>query len=336
MARVSGIDGSGLNLPKGSKQLLKAFPPPSNQKGPCKRPQALLVGLVDLWAGVCRGVQIMTLKQGELAGAKALISQLGPRDLLLGDRNFPHYEIMSRIRAAGAHFLMRMSTRYLLDSKHERTYLGPDEWLVTLKKSNRLAKLYPEMPETMTVRILRYQLVGYQVSYLITSLLDHEAYPYKELVALYHERWQHETRHNEWKHALKMSNLRSKSEDGIRKEVFAQLTLNNAIRWVMSDAAKPPVRPVDLKFLDSKRLTVTAAARMASASPHELPAWYESLTLQVAKLRILVRPNRSYPRRRSNTVGRLKGNGRRAQPAKLPPPGSDPPTVTLAQSETVA
>ena len=80
------------------------------------------------------------------------------------------------------------------------------------------------------VRILQYQRPGFRTSWLITSLLDPAELPYEELVGLYHQRWRQETFHREWKHTLQLANLRSHSPSGICKEVFVQLTLNNAVR----------------------------------------------------------------------------------------------------------
>ena len=84
--------------------------------------------------------------------------------------------------------------------------------------------------------MIRYQRKGFRPSHLITSLLDVAAYPHAELENLYHERWRHETIHREWKYTLAMSNLRSLTPKGIRKEIYVQLTINNALRWIMVEA----------------------------------------------------------------------------------------------------
>jgi hypothetical protein len=321
--RLHGIDGTELGLPGGAKKLLEAFPPPSNQHGTSTHPQALLVGLVDLFGGICRRFELVSLKVGEQAAAKAIVSHLGPGDLLLGDKNFPKYEILARIRQRGAHFLMRLRKGDFVGEPYPRTYLtNPKEWLITLKISSELKKECPDLPTTLRVRILQYQLPGFEPSYLITSLLDAKRYPYEEIVTLYHDRWRHETRHDEWKNTLQISNLRSKSPEGILKEVFVQLTLNNVLRWMMADATPPPGQPVDLKFRACKRLVMAEISRMAQAPLSDLLPWYESLKLEIAQRRILVRPGRSYPRRKNEAQGRNKGHGKIIPPAKLqvPPP----------------
>jgi hypothetical protein len=171
----------------------------------------------------------------------------------------------------------------------------------------------------MTVRILEYQIPGFRPSWLITSLLDTEAFPYEEIVPCYHERWRQETHHREWKYTFDLNNLRSHSKEGILKEVFVQLNLNNAVRWITAEAAGTACRPVDLKFLEAKRLIVASIPGMAAAPIAVLPAFYQALLAEIARQKILVRPGRRYPRRFDNGP-RNKGNGKFALPAAITTP----------------
>lgn len=151
----------------------------------------------------------------------------------------------------------------------------------------------------------------------------HVAYPYEELTAMYHERWRQETMHREWEYTLQMSNLRSKTCTGIYKEVLVHLTLNNVVRRIMAEAsADKDLRPVDLSFLEAKRLIMTAADVMAAAKTECLPRLYRQLLPDLARETILVRPGRSYPRRHDGKP-RNKGHGEYAKPAKLPSDGDN-------------
>ena len=139
----------------------------------------------------------------------------------------------------------------------------------------------------------------------------------------YHERWRQETAHRTWKYTLELCNLRSHSVEGIHKEVLVHLTLNNAICWVLADAAEkgskpgePALRPVDLRFLEAKRLILAAVPVMALAPADQLPCLYQQLLEDIAHEPILVRPGRNYPRRFDHKA-RNKGHGVQAKPAKL-------------------
>jgi hypothetical protein len=238
--------------------------------------------------------------------------------LVLSDRNFPDMATFAAGLSCGAHFLTHMPcNRFLKLSRTPTPSRRAEEWYVLLELSRQLRQQYPQLGPQIQARILQYQVPGFRTSWFITSLLDPAEFPYEELVSLYHERWRQETFHREWKHSLQLSNLRSQSAQGLLKEVLVQLTLNNAIRWVMAEAAPPPLGPVNLRFLETKRLILASVGAMTSAPVALLPELYRKLLQAIARERIVVRPGRNYPRE-WDAKGRPKGHGKTAAPAKLP------------------
>lgn len=314
--RLWGVDGTIVDLP-GCPHLRETFGTPSNGRATSKIPQGLLVGLVGLWNGLCRDFVLVPLKKGEQRCATLLARCLGPSDLLAMDRNFATYKMIANLCRRGIKFLIRLpETRF---HKCNRIYAHagrPDEWHISLRFPAALQKLCQWLPETLTLRVVKYQLHGFRPSRLVTSLLDTEKYPYDEVVSLYHDRWKQETFHREWKHTLQISNLRSKSKNGILKEVHVQLTLNNVIRWMQAEAAPSGKRPVDLQFMNTKRLILSFIPAMAVVSSRELPTMYRQLLDAIASKVILVRPGRSYPRQYDKR-SRGKGNGIYVKPARL-------------------
>ena len=314
--RLLGIDGMKLSLPP-SAALRKVFPPAANHLGSAKKPQALLVGLVGLWDGLCRDFKLVSSKLSEQRCARKLLRRLGPNDLLLCDKNFADYHTLAAVLRQGGDYLF-----HLPDNRfHKLPRLSPrsgcrEEWYVTLRLPIPLRQKHPELPTEFTARVIRYQRKGFRPSHLITSLLDVTLYPYVDLVTLYHERWRHETLHREWKYTLSLSNLRSQSPPGIGKEIYVQLTINNALRWMMAEAVGPRSRPVDIQFLETKRLVYAYLPAMASAPTLSLPFLYQQLLKEISQKKICVRPGRSYPRKYDG-VPRYKGNGKYIQPAKM-------------------
>ena len=317
--RLLGIDGMKLTLPS-SPSLRRAYAPASNGHGSVKAPQALLVGLVGLWDGFCHGFRLVSSKGSEPACARRLIRTLRANDLLMCDRNFVGYLVLAEVLRQQAHFLFHLPSNRYLGLPRTKTASGrPDEWYVTIRMPKGLPQRHPSLPERLEVRILQYQRKGFRVSWLITSLLDTELYPYEQLVDLYHERWRQETMHREWKYTLALSNLRSKNARGIVKEVYVQLILNNVTRLIMCEAAGSTCRPVDLQFLETKRLLLAHVPVMATAPPDLLPYLYRSLLVEIRRQVIVVRPGRRYPRAH-DTKPRNKGSGILVLPAKLPEP----------------
>lgn len=317
--RLRTIDGSLIDLPAGAKKLLKEFCPGENKLGPGKHPQALLVGLLDVWSGVVHAFSLGSSKVGEVESAQAVLPSLGSEDLLMGDRNFACLPMFCGVLKRGSQFVMRLASNRFQGEGYSRTRLGPNEWLTTLKLNKFLRDKYPDLPERITVRIIRYQIPGYRPAYLITSLLDPRQFSWTDLVKLYHERWRQETAHREWKHTLQLSNIRSKSPEQVRKEVYVQLILNNTIRWLMAEAGDEKVSPVDLSFIQAKRLAEAASKRMAVVtSAKDTLTIYRQLLREIRREEIVIRPGRHFARRKNETKGRNKGNGTIALSSKLP------------------
>ena len=313
--RLLGIDGMDVELPA-DPHLRRIFPTPGNQHGAAGRPQGRLVGLVGLWDGVCYAFRWTGLTVSEQYAARQLLGRLGPADLLLADRNFPDLATFAAILRRGADFLFHLPSSRFLNKARTPTPTGrSDEWYASLSLSKTLREQHPELGPALRVRILQYERPGFRTSWLITSLLDTQVFSRDELVDLYHQRWHQETFHREWKYTLQLCNLRSHTATGLLKEVLVQLTLNNAIRWIMTEATGDDGRPVELQFLSAKRLILASLPAMTAGPVWALPMLYQELLRQIRRHRILVRPGRTYPRRWDDRV-RPKGHGRVAQPAR--------------------
>jgi hypothetical protein len=92
---------------------------------------------------------------------------------------------------------------------------------------------------------------------LVTTILDPEKAPARELAALYHERWEIETALDELKSHLRGSRivLRSKTPDLVRQEFYGFMMAHFAIRGLMHEAAlKANEDPDRLCFLHAVRV----------------------------------------------------------------------------------
>jgi len=74
--------------------------------------------------------------------------------------------------------------------------------------------------------------------WLVTSLLDQTKYPASGIARLYAGRWRIETAFRELKVACGADVLRSKTPEGIRKEIAARVIAVNLVRTIMIDAAR--------------------------------------------------------------------------------------------------
>ena len=121
-----------------------------------------------------------------------LLRHLTAKMLLLWDRGFFSYALWEELTSRGVKILARVKSNLTLEPIRD------------LADGSYLAKIYPSPCDRqadrdgIVVRVIRYTLddpqrVGHgEVHVLITSLLDEDIYPAKELIMLYHERWEQE------------------------------------------------------------------------------------------------------------------------------------------------
>lgn len=170
-----------------------------------------------------------------------------------------------------------------------------------LNVSREARKVDPSLPTTWTIRAIEYRRRGFKPQILLTSLVDHRAYPAKEIVALYHERWEIELGYNEVKtHMLEREEtLRSKTPSNVNQELWAVALVYNLVRLEMeriaAEAQLPPNRisfKMALHLIQDEWMWLSA-----SNSPGAIPKHLRQLRENV--LRYVLperRSERSYPR----------------------------------------
>ena len=143
--------------------------------------------------------------------------------------------------------------------------------------------------------------VGHARSTILTSLVGADAYPAKELVELYHERWETEVGYDEIKtHMLdRQETLRSKTPEGVRQELWGLALAYNLVRVEMERAEEAKDPPTRISFVTSVGMITRALLDCPGprTTPGSIPKllWFmrEDLKRLVLPPR---RPERAYPR----------------------------------------
>jgi hypothetical protein len=105
---------------------------------------------------------------------------------------------------------------------------------------------------------------------LITTILDPDHAPARELAALYHERWEIETALDELKTHLRGARivLRSKTPDLVRQEFYGLILAHFAVRGLMHEAAlQADEDPDRLSFVHAVRVVRRKLAVFAALPP---------------------------------------------------------------------
>lgn len=247
--RLVTLDGSTLDVAD-EKANEEEFGRPGSNRGKSAFPQIRLVSLVENGTHVLFGARMGAQSSGETTLAQEMTGELGAGQLCLADRNFFSYKLWNAARAGGADLLWRVTSKLKLTVEQP---LQDGSYLSSIYRRRRTNRV--------RVRVIQYRLEGVEGSEpryrLITTVLDPDQGPARELAALYHERWEIETAFDELKTHLRGARivLRSKTPDLVRQEFYGFLMAHFAVRGLMHEAALKADEDTDqLSFLHAVRV----------------------------------------------------------------------------------
>lgn len=277
------LDGSGFSMPD-TPALRARFGQPGGQAEGCGFPVAHLMVRFDAATGLLLRAAALPLRSHDLAGVPAMHADLRQGDVLVGDRAFGSYAHLALCRQRGVHGVFRAHQKQIVDFRPHRRHATPQSrkagqtglpssrWLKRLGKHDQLveyvkpkerpswltAEQYAALPETLVVREVRYTVTGRgrrtRVVTLVTTLLDPEKYPARELARLYGLRWTVETNLRHLKQTLHLDVLRCQTVEGVLKELAVFVLIYNLVRRVMWEAGRrQEVAAERISFIDAWR-----------------------------------------------------------------------------------
>jgi hypothetical protein len=265
--RLVSLDGSTLDVAD-TVENDEAFGRPGASRGSSAFPKIRFVALLENGTHVLWAAHMDQYATDELTLAEKVIPSLRKGMLCMADRFFPSYQLWRMAAKTGADLLWRTRQNARLDVEKR------------LPDGSYLSRIYASTSDRrngrngIVVRVIDYRLKDVEGSEplyrLITTILDHEQAPAKELAALYHERWEIETTLDELKTHLRGAQivLRSKTPDLVRQEFFGLMMAHFAVRGLMHEAAlKADEDPDRLSFLHSVHVVQRRMARYAAIPP---------------------------------------------------------------------
>jgi hypothetical protein len=193
-------------------------------------PALTLMALVETGTRALLGAVFGPAAGGEAGWASKLLHLLDETMLVLMDRGFDSGKFLAAVAATRAGFLVRLSS------------VRRPPVLVPLPDGSFLSVIGGVKVRVITavVTVTCHDGTVYGDRYrLATTLLDHRRYPAQALIALYHERWEHEVAYLALRHTLLGGRvLRSGDPAGIEQETWALLALYQALRTAIADAVQ--------------------------------------------------------------------------------------------------
>ena len=265
---VQLVDGTTVSMPD-TPENQEAYPQPHTQREGLGFPVARVVVLLSLATGMLTDMAMGPYtgkKTGETALLRQLLERFKPGDILLGDRYFCSYFMITLLMELDVDFVTRVHQLRTVNFRRGRR-LGKGDHVVAWERPPRPTwmdpQTYDRMPASIEVRevYVRVDVPGFRTEsfVVVTTLTNAAAYPKGDIAELYHHRWLAELDIRAIKITMGMDILRCKTPEMVRKEMWTCLLAYNLIRQtLLQSAQKAGVSPRALSF--------TAAVQSIAAS----------------------------------------------------------------------
>jgi hypothetical protein len=274
------LDGTGVTL-WDTPELREHFGLPNGVVPGCGFPVAHLLVLFNAHNGLLADLRPGPAHRSDLADVPAVLAQVGPGDILLGDEAFGCYVVLALLAHQKAQGLFPVHHARTVDFTPHRGFVREGQadapagqphsrWVARLGHQDQLVEyfkprqkppwidsaLWEQLPATLRVRELRRTVRGPHGTRreltMVTTLLDPKAYPARDITTLRGTRWEVETDIRHLKTTLKMDMLHCRSPEGVAKELCVFAMVYNLVRaLILAAARRQKQRPQRLSFADA-------------------------------------------------------------------------------------
>ena len=247
---VTAIDGTTLELDR-SDALACEFGS-SSEAG---RPLLRIVGLVRTASRRWIAAEAGAYHQGENELADALLGSFRAGTVNLADRGFPSMERYLAAAGTGADLVWRWKndskslpakTLEVLPDGSELVVLRESGGMLSRRRRDSRNHAAPRLPDTIA-RLVTFTIVTRTAGgrskttriRVLTTLLDHEEFPARDIAILYAERWQIEIAFLHLKQSVRggRRELRGQSPALARQEAWGLLLIHNLVATLVARAA---------------------------------------------------------------------------------------------------
>ena len=294
------VDGTCLTVAD-EPQLCKEFGISKGNYGDRKYPLVRFVCLCLAEAMTVIDYRLAGYRDDENALLAPMLKTLRKGDLLVGDRHFAGANLYWHYMQNDLEYLTRLHQKQIVSRLKKLWSYDTNDFVARLKTGDAYRRKNPAMPKYIVARFIRVQASSHRHRkpiWLVTSLLDAECYPADEIIGLYLKRWRIETLFDQFKIKAGADLLRSKTVDGVHKEVAARICAINIVRIIMLQAAAASgVDVMRVSFVGAVRTIIAFAPVLAVRPVWQLPMIYEAMLKEIASHLVPERPGRLEPRK---------------------------------------
>jgi Transposase DDE domain len=307
--RVYLFDGTTVSMPDTPANQAE-YPQVYNQKPGLGFPLARVGALISLACGAVVNLGFCRYAgkgQGEVSLLRRMWGLLTAGDVILADRLTANWATIHMLQARGVELVSRLNKAKRTADFRRGRRLGPGDHIVRWGKPTSIRSLdwptYKALPESITVREARVSVAqpGFRTRsvVVVTTLLDPAQATKEDLAELYRARWHAELDLRSLKAGMQMRELRGRTPEMVRKEVWAHALAYNLVRTAMAQAAaRHGLLPRTISFAGAVQTLAAFRPLLAlgaggGADPARV---YRALLGAIAAHRVGDRPDRYEPR----------------------------------------
>jgi hypothetical protein len=308
--RVYLFDGTTVTMPD-TRANQKAYPQVYNQQPGMGFPMARVGAIISLACGAIVNLGVCRYAgkgQGEVSLLRKLWGIFRPGDILLTDCLLANWATISLLQKRGIDFVGRLNKSNRTADFRRGQRLGKQDHIIPWFKPSSIRSLnrrsYQALPESIAIRETRIRVTqpGFRTKTLVvvTTLLDPQQTTKEDLATLYRARWNNELDLRVIKSTMQMHDLRCKTPQLVRKEIWTHVLAYNLIRTLMAQAAA--IHDLTPRSISFKGAIQTLEAfqpviefQSAQGTVHRLRI-YQDLLRAIATHRVADRPDRFEPR----------------------------------------
>ncbi len=316
--RLFGIDGSRINLPR---ELIKeGFKLYDKERGRYY-PQGIMSCLYNLQEKVIYDFSLVSHMNERLCALEHM-KQLTNNDVMIFDRGYFSYLLFYKAVESNVEAIFRIQTggankEILKFIKGEK-----DDDLIEYSPSTTVRHDLKKAGYILDIKPLRMRLIkkkiGNETYIYATTLLDSKTFPPSCFAEIYHGRWGIEELYKISKKFIEIEEFHSKTERGVRQELYAHVLLINLSRFFEYDAQKliSPTKgrrnkevesldsanifnPISIIKFNFKNCLLVVGRNLESLVLKGVilfDEWLQKIINSIAKVRQKIRPKRHYPR----------------------------------------
>jgi hypothetical protein len=308
--RVCMFDGTTVTMPD-TPENQEAYPQVYNQQPGLGFPIARVGAIISLSCGAILNLGVCRYAgrgQGEVSLLRKLWDIFRPGDVLLTDCLLANWTNILLLQKRGIEYVGRLNKAHRTADFRRGKRLGKHDHIVRWFKPTSIRSLdrqtYQALPDYITIREtkIRVSQPGFRTKsvVVVTTFLDPQQTTKEDLATLYRARWNNELDLRSIKSTMQMHDLRCKTPELVRKEIWTHVLAYNLIRTLMAQAAAThDLMPRSISFKGAMQ-TLEAfqpviELQTTQGSVHRLRL-YQNLLRAIATHRVADRPDRFEPR----------------------------------------